>query len=60
MGGVEAHATLASAKARCAELGAAGFHFEGSPDQEPLPVCHFSAVVKFEESADQTTFVLEY
>eukprot|EP01047_Picozoa_sp_COSAG01_P063905 COSAG01_NODE_8364_length_2813_cov_7.535741_1_plen_113_part_00 len=52
--------TLASAKARCAELGAAGFSFEGRPDQEPLPLCHFSAVVKFAASAADTAFVLEY
>jgi hypothetical protein len=54
------HVTLASAKARCVELGAAGFSFEGSPDQEPLPTCHFSAVVLFAASAAHTAFMLEY
>jgi hypothetical protein len=56
--------TLASAKARCAELGAAGFSFEGSLGQQPpwwIPTsCHFSAVVHFVASAAHTAFVLEY
>ena len=43
--------TLASSKARFAELGAAGVNFKGAPDQRPFPVCHFHAIATIAGSA---------
>jgi hypothetical protein len=48
--------TLASSKARFAELGAAGFNFKGAPDQRPFPVCHFHAIATIAGSAAHTAF----